>query len=123
MTQAGRGVGVQGAASAGGACQQAGKFARERKQGRGPDGEETQIINHPDVRRMLLSMKAKTAAARAICLMTARMIDIAARASDAGARSAAHATASLLTPAANAVSTDMGVEGPSGGVQVHGGMG
>ena len=123
MNRARLAVGVQGAAIAERAFQQARKFARERKQGRGPDGEETQIINHPDVRRMLLSMKAKTAASRAICLMTARMIDIAARASDAGARSAAHATASLLTPAAKAFSTDMGVEVASEGVQVHGGMG
>ncbi len=123
MNRARLAVGAQGAAIAERAFQQAQSFARERIQGCGSDGKETAIINHPDVRRMLLSMKAKTGASRAIYLMTARMMDIAARASDAGVRRAADASASLLTPVAKAFSTDMGVEVASEGVQVHGGMG
>ncbi|HDO51939.1 MAG TPA: acyl-CoA dehydrogenase [Rhizobiales bacterium] len=119
MNRARLAVGVQGAAIAERAFQRAQAFARERKQGRGPDGRQTAIVNHPDVRRMLLSMKAKTAASRAICFMTARMIDIAERGSD----ETAHAMASLLTPVAKAFSTDMGVEVACEGVQVHGGMG
>jgi hypothetical protein len=123
MNRARLGVGIQGVAIAERAFQQALNYARERKQGRGPDGKETEIIHHADVKRMLLSMKAKTAAARSICYMTARMIDIAERSGDEKAQSAAHATASLLTPVAKAFSTDMGIDVASEGVQVHGGMG
>ena len=123
MNRARLGVGIQGVAIAERAFQQALSYARERKQGRGSDGEETAIITHADVKRMLLSMKSKTAAARSICYMTARMIDIAERSGDEKARAEAHAMASLLTPVAKAFSTDMGVEVASEGVQVHGGMG
>jgi len=123
MNRARLAVGVQGAAIAERAFQQALGFAHERKQGRDVQGNETAIIAHPDVKRMLLSMKSKTAASRAICFMTARMIDIAERAGEEKARSAAHAMASLLTPVAKAFSTDMGVEVASEGIQVHGGMG
>ncbi len=123
MNRARLGIGIQGVAIAERAFQQALSFARERKQGRGSDGGETAIINHADVKRMLLSMKAKTAASRSICYMTARMIDISIRSSDEKERGAAHAMASLLTPVAKAFSTDMGVEVASMGVQVHGGMG
>ncbi len=119
MNRARLGVGIQGVAIAERAFQQALSFARERKQGSGPGGKDTEIINHPDVKRMLLSMKARTAAARSICYMTAREIDIAERSNDDGAQ----AMASLLTPVAKAFSTDMGVEVASMGVQVHGGMG
>ncbi len=119
MNRARLAVGVQGTAIAERAFQQARGFAGERKQGRGPDGKQTAIVDHPDVKRMLLSMKAKTSASRAICLMTARMIDIAERGSD----ETAQAMASLLTPVAKAFSTDMGVEVASEGIQVHGGMG
>ncbi len=123
MNRARLAVGVQGAAIAERAFQQALEFARERKQGCDAQGNETAIIAHPDVRRMLLSMKSKTAASRAICFMTARMIDIAERSSDEKTRVDAHAMASLLTPVAKAFSTDMGVEVASEGIQVHGGMG
>jgi butyryl-CoA dehydrogenase len=123
MNRARLAVGVQGAAIAERAFQQAYEFARERKQGSDAQGNETAIIAHPDVRRMLLSMKSKTAASRAICFMTARMIDIAERSGDKKVRSEAHAMASLLTPVAKAFSTDMGVEVASEGIQVHGGMG
>ena len=123
MNRARLAVGMQGAAIAERAFQQALEFARERKQGRDVQGNEAVIIDHPDVKRMLLSMKSKTAASRAICFMTARMIDISERGCDENARKAAHAMASLLTPVAKAFSTDMGVEVASEGIQVHGGMG
>ena len=123
MNRARLAIGVQGVAIAERSFQQALAFANERKQGRDLDGNETLIIGHPDVQRMLLSMKSKTAAARAICTMTARMIDIAERSPDEAARAAGNNMASLLTPVAKAFATDVGVEVASEGIQVHGGMG
>jgi acyl-CoA dehydrogenase len=123
MNRARLAVGVQGVAIAERACQQAVTYARERKQGRDLEGKETTIANHPDVQRMLLAMKSKTAAARALCAMTARMIDVAERSVDKAQAAAAQNMASLLTPVAKAFSADMGVEVASEGVQVHGGMG
>ena len=81
------------------------------------------IIEHPDVRRMLLNMQAKTLTARAICYLTAREIDRSELAPTEEDRSAARARAGLLTPLAKAYSTDIGVEVASEGIQVHGGMG
>jgi alkylation response protein AidB-like acyl-CoA dehydrogenase len=81
------------------------------------------IIHHPDVARMLMTMKAMTAAARAICLMTADSIDRSRREKDDAARGLAELRASLLTPVAKAFSTDIGNEVASLGIQVHGGMG
>lgn len=81
------------------------------------------IIMHADVQRMLMTMRAETDAARAICLMTADALDRYHRLPDADARSAAHAEASVLTPVAKAFSTDAGIEVTSLGVQVHGGAG
>jgi hypothetical protein len=72
---------------------------------------------------MLMSMKAKVAAARAICYVTTACMDIAQRSQDAAERSEAEARAALLTPVAKAFSTDIGVETASEGIQVHGGMG
>jgi len=126
MNRARLGVGIQGVGIAERALQQAIDYAHERKQGATadtPPGQMAEIIEHPDVRRMLLSMKAKTAAARAICYVTARAIDIAERSDDEEERARSLATASLLTPVAKAFSTDLGVEVASDGVQVHGGMG
>jgi acyl-CoA dehydrogenase len=126
MNQARLAVGLQGVGVAECATQQALAYARERRQGRAAGTPATQsapIIAHPDVRRMLLSMRAQTAAARAICYATAMAIDRSQRASDAAARQAAHERASLLTPVAKAFSTDVGIEVTSLGVQVHGGMG
>src|SRR5215218_3143307 len=117
-------VGVQGVAIAERATQQALAYARERKQGRARDNEQTSaIIAHPDVRRMLLSMRALTRAARAICYLTAAEIDRSRSAADPAARRAAHERASLLTPVAKAFSSDAGIQVASLGVQVHGGMG
>ena len=77
----------------------------------------------PDVKRMLLTMRALTRAARAICYATAVALDRARLGADPAARQAAHERASLLTPAAKAFGTDVGCEVASLGVQVHGGMG
>jgi alkylation response protein AidB-like acyl-CoA dehydrogenase len=119
-------VGVQGVALAERATQRALRYARERRQGRSPTTRGTDmapIIEHPDIRRSLMTMKALTQAARAICLVTARETDIARRAKDPGERAAAANRVALLTPIAKAFSTDIGCEVASIGVQVHGGMG
>jgi acyl-CoA dehydrogenase len=117
-------VGLQGVGIAECATQQALAYAQERKQGsvRGGSGPSA-IIAHPDVKRMLLTMRALTRAARCICYATAIAIDRAHRAADVDARETAHARASLLTPVAKAFSTDIGIEVASLGIQVHGGMG
>ena len=116
-------VGVQGVAIAERAFQQALAFARERKQGRTVWEADGAIYGHPDVRRMLMLMKAKTEAARAICLTTGVLSDLARLAGSEEQRAAAKARQELLTPIAKAWSTDVGVEVASLGVQVHGGMG
>jgi acyl-CoA dehydrogenase len=111
-------TGLQGVAIAERALQQALAYARERKQ-----GAAGEIIHYPDVKRMLLTMRALTGAARAICYATGVAIDRSLRGADNAARKAAHERASLLTPVAKAFSTDIGIEVASLGVQVHGGMG
>lgn len=118
-------VGLQGVAIAERATQQALAYANERKQGHatGVGDGTSPIIAHPDVKRMLLTMRALTRAARAICYATAVALDRAERSTDDTARKAAHERASLLTPIAKAFSTDIGIEVASLGVQVHGGMG
>jgi hypothetical protein len=119
-------VGVQGVAVAERATQRALDYAKERKQGRtltGPAGEMAAIVNHPNIRRKLLTMKAMTQAARAICLVTAAELDVAHRASDPAVKQAAANRNAILTPIAKAFSTDIGCEVASIGVQVHGGMG
>jgi 3-(methylsulfanyl)propanoyl-CoA dehydrogenase len=125
MNQARLSVGLQGVAIAERATQQALAYARERKQGRatGTSSGSSPIIAHPDVKRMLLTMRALTRAARAICYTTAVAIDRAKRSASEAARVAAHERAALLTPVAKAFSTDIGTEVASLGVQVHGGMG
>jgi alkylation response protein AidB-like acyl-CoA dehydrogenase len=121
MNNARLAVGLQGVAIAERATQQAYAYANDRKQGRA--GGNGAIVNHPDVRRMLLTMRALTRAARAICYATGAAIDRAHRGNDDAARKAADQRASLLTPVAKAFSTDIGTEVASLGVQVHGGMG
>ena len=111
-------VGLQGVAIAELATQQALAYARERKQ-----GAAGAIIHYPDVKRMLLTMRASTAATRAICYATAVAIDRSQRGKTEAARKAGDQRASLLTPLAKAFSTDIGIEVASLGVQVHGGMG
>jgi alkylation response protein AidB-like acyl-CoA dehydrogenase len=119
-------VGLQGVAIADRATQRAVEYANERTQGRGPKakrGEMSPIIEHADIRRTILTMKSMTQAARMICLVTARELDIAERAKSKEERQQGEMRAALLTPVAKAFSTDIGVEVASMGVQVHGGMG
>ena len=123
MNNARLAVGLQGVGIAERATQAAMAYARDRKQGRAGANGSSPIIAHPDVRRMLLTMRALTHAARAICYATGTAIDRAHRAKDDVARKAADQRASLLTPVAKAFSTDIGTEVASLGVQVHGGMG
>jgi butyryl-CoA dehydrogenase len=126
MNNARLGVGLQGVAVAERATQQALAYARERRQGRAlgaADQGMSPIGEHPDVMRMLMTMKALTAAARALCYMTAEAIDRARLSPTEAERKAAHERASLLTPVAKAFSTDIANEVASLGVQVHGGMG
>jgi 3-(methylsulfanyl)propanoyl-CoA dehydrogenase len=126
MNRARLAVGLQGVGIAERATQQATAYARERKQGRTtgmPAKQSAPIIAHPDVKRMLMTMRALTQAARSICYATALALDRAERGTDTAAREAAHARASLLTPLAKAFSSDIGIEVTSLGVQVHGGMG
>jgi alkylation response protein AidB-like acyl-CoA dehydrogenase len=115
-------VALQGVGIAERATQQALQYARDRKQGRaaGAAGSSA-IIEHPDIRRTLMTMRSLTRAARAICYATAGAIDASHRKDD-GAQ-AAEGRAALLTPVAKAFSTDVGMEVASLGVQVHGGMG
>ncbi|CAN1491362.1 CaiA Acyl-CoA dehydrogenases [Rhabdaerophilaceae bacterium] len=123
MNNARLNVGVQGVAVADRAYQQALAYAQDRKQGRAVGASAASpIIAHPDVKRMLLEMRTKTAAARAICLTTAAALDRYHRL-EGDASKAAHEEASLLTPVAKGFSTDIGIEVSSLGVQVHGGMG
>jgi hypothetical protein len=118
MNRARLAVGLQGVGIAERATQQAMAYARERKQGGGGT-----IVHYPDVKRMLLTMRALTGAARAICYATGVALDRSLRGKDEATRKAAHERCSLLTPVAKAFSTDIGVEVASLGVQVHGGMG
>jgi acyl-CoA dehydrogenase len=126
MNQARLGVGLEGVGIADRAYQQALAFAQERRQGRAVGKAENgsdPIIVHPDVKRMLMQMRALTAAARTICYATAVALDVSVRATDARVRGNAAARGALLTPIAKAFSTDIGNEVTSLGVQIHGGMG
>jgi alkylation response protein AidB-like acyl-CoA dehydrogenase len=129
MNSARLNVGLQGVAIAERAYQQARDFARQRIQGQpigAPKSASTAalpIIHHPDVRRMLLAMKAQTEAMRGLAYVTAGAIDRARHEPDAAAREAAQRRVDLLIPVVKAWSTDLGVEIASTGVQVHGGMG
>jgi acyl-CoA dehydrogenase len=126
MNNARLGVALQGVAIADRAYQGALKYAQERRQGKAPGSTApgmSPIVEHPDVKRMLVDMHSKTAAARMICYVTAAALDRYHRETDPAKKKAAHEEASLLTPVAKAFGTDMGIEVASTGVQVHGGMG
>jgi alkylation response protein AidB-like acyl-CoA dehydrogenase len=118
-------VGLEGVAIADRAYQRAVTYARERVQGRavGDTAPGGSIIRHPDVRRMLLLMRAQTEGVRALAYVTAAQLDIANRHPDAGARQRAQAIVDLLIPVVKGHSTEIGVAVSSLGVQVHGGMG
>lgn len=120
MNNARLGVGVQGLGIAEIATQKAIAFAMDRKQGRSPieNGTGT-IMDHADVRRMLMSMKAQTQVARGICLDCAIAIDMATATGDEDW----NARAAFLTPISKAFGTDAGLDVANLGVQVHGGMG
>ncbi len=119
MNNARLGVGIQGLSQAEAAYQQALEYAHERRQGRPPVEGFSTIIGHADVRRNLLTMKALTQSARAICLDCAISLDLARANGD----EAQAARAAFLTPIAKTFGTDVGCEVAALGVQVHGGMG
>jgi 3-(methylsulfanyl)propanoyl-CoA dehydrogenase len=119
-------VGMQGLSIAERAYQDALRYARERRQGRAagaPAGEPSPIVEHPDVRRMLLTMKACIEAMRALLYTNAVSIDLARHHHDPAEREARRELAELLTPVSKAWCTDLGVELTSIGVQVYGGLG
>lgn len=124
MNSARLNVGLEGVAVGEAAYQAAFEYAQERKQGRaeGVDGPAP-ILHHADVRRTLTTMRARVAAARAICYACGVAADLAVTAPDEQARHAAKLREDLLTPIAKAWSTDMGVDVASLGLQIHGGMG
>ena len=120
MNNARLGVGCQGIGVAEAATQHALAYAADRRQGRTPVGEgRGPILDHADVRRMLLTMKAETFAARSIALACAVAIDMGTATGEAECK----ARAALLTPIAKAFGTDVGISVAEMGVQVHGGMG
>jgi hypothetical protein len=125
MNAARIGVGMEGLALSERAYQQALAFAHQRVQGRqvGSTGDPVAIVEHPDVRRMLLTMRANTEAMRCLLYYTARQADLATHAESAEAREQAADLLALLTPVVKAWSTDLGVEMTSLGIQIHGGMG
>lgn len=118
-------VGNQGVAIGERAFQQALIYATERRQGRSAwTGEQSApIFDHPDIRRMLMLMKARIEAARAICLLTAFAADMAEASDDPKMSERARLQSELLTPIAKAWSTDVGVEVASMSLQIHGGLG
>ena len=119
MNNARLGVGVGGLGAAAAATQKAMAFAMDRKQGRTADGSDT-IVGHADVRRMLMTMRTMTMAARGICYDCAFSLDMAHADDPDGVHKARGA---FLTPIAKAFSTDTGIDVAQMGVQVHGGMG
>ena len=126
MNAARIGVGMEGMTISERVYQQAVAFARERVQGRPIGGSGTDsvaIIEHPDVRRMLLTIKAYTEAMRSLVYFTAHQADLASRSEDDDQRTAASDLLALLTPIVKAWCTDLGVDMASLGIQIHGGMG
>ncbi|MFT4677168.1 MAG: alkylation response protein AidB-like acyl-CoA dehydrogenase [Patiriisocius sp.] len=116
-------VGVQGVALADRAYQQSVRYASERIQGAATPTSKGAIIDHPDVQRMLMLMRALTEGSRALCYVTAAAFDMAHHADDEYVRSASSMRGELLTPIAKAWSTEVSQEVTSLGVQIHGGMG
>jgi alkylation response protein AidB-like acyl-CoA dehydrogenase len=126
MNAARFGVGLQGVALSDAAYQKAAAYARERVQGRPVDGSGARavaIIDHPDVRRMLGTMRAMTEGARALAYIAAAHADIANHDDDAATRARHLAIHEYLVPIVKGWSTEMAIDVTSLGVQVHGGMG
>jgi acyl-CoA dehydrogenase len=119
-------VGIEGVAIAERAYQHALEYARTRVQGRETGvkgGDRVTIIHHPDVRRMLMSMKAQTEAMRAIATLASAYLDAALLHPDKTERARNQALFDLLTPVVKGWCTEQSIEIASIGVQVHGGMG
>ena len=123
MNSARLGVGLQGIGIAEAALQHAVAYAMERKQGATADPEVPSIMGHPDIRRMLGLMKARTEAARVLAYRAAAALDYAHRAPDSDLRARNQRRVDLLIPVVKGWSTELGVHSASLGVQVHGGMG
>ena len=142
MNSARLSVGLEGYAVGERAFQRAVEWARTRLQGKAPAAAAARasataqtgpgqpaaaaaapIINHPDVRRMLLTMKSGTEASRALALYAALQLDLGAQSADARVRQTAHVRGELLIPVVKGWCTELGNEVASLGVQVHGGMG
>ncbi len=125
MNAARFGVGMQGVGLADRAYQQAVNFAKDRVQSRdvgGSSGPVT-IIHHPDVRRLLMSMRAQVEGARALAYVAAGISDAAHHHHDANARKQNLAVYEYLVPIVKGWSTEMSIEVASSGIQAHGGMG
>ena len=122
-------VGVQGLGLAEASYQGAVSYARERLQGRSlagarhPDKPADPIIVHPDVRRMLLTMRAYTEGCRALAGWVARQLDEMDRAADPQGQQRAADFTALMTPVVKALFSDLGFEATNLGVQVYGGHG
>jgi alkylation response protein AidB-like acyl-CoA dehydrogenase len=119
-------VGVQGIAVAERAYQKAVQYARDRVQSRPVDGSlpaASPIIHHPDVRRMLMTMRAHTEGCRALAMVAAASYDAAHAHPDAAVRQENQAFYEFMVPLVKGLSTEMSLEVASLGVQVHGGMG
>tara|TARA_B100001094_G_scaffold245868_1_gene242434 strand:- start:828 stop:2615 length:1788 start_codon:yes stop_codon:yes gene_type:complete len=125
MNNARLAVGLQGLAIAERAYQQAVSFAKERVQGKPIQGSlgNSTIIEHPDVRRMLLGMKSQIEAMRGLCYEVAADLDRANKIEDKDEREKAQAMLELMIPVVKAWCTDTGLAITSTNIQVHGGMG
>lgn len=123
------GVGIQGLATGERSYQNAVEYARDRLQSRSPTGPKAKdkiadpIINHPDVRRMLLTMKAANEGGRAFSTYVAMQLDTAKFSEDAATRKRADDLVALLTPVSKAFLTDLGLETTVHGQQIFGGHG
>jgi len=126
MNNARLNVGIQGVGCAERAWQMALEYAKERVQGTAIGATKpgpSAIIDHADVRRMLMTIKSTTEAARAITLLNARALDLGTHHPDADIRAQNSGLADLLTPLSKAYGSDIGVENASLALQIHGGMG
>ncbi len=119
-------VGLEGLSIGERAYQKALSYAKERVQGTEiarKGGARVTIINHPDIRRMLMSMKSQVEAMRAMFYSTAALFDIAKHHPDADERKKHLVLGELLIPIVKGWSTELGIEIASTGIQIHGGMG
>lgn len=123
MNHARQSVGLQGVAIAERAYQQAVDYARERVQGDVPGKSRVTIINHPDVRRMLMTMRALTEGGRALAYSSMAHEDLSEKAENEQQSAYHQRRVDLLTPLVKGWCTDVGLEVASLGIQVHGGMG